>query len=292
MDRGSDDGGSLPDPPKAHLRKPSRNDALASRLLPHAPLQRGGEVGEGRRLGEDFADADLPQFLHRGGFDETGEQQDRQPGALGLAGVGTGIPILPGKYFVGIAPSNFTSPGVLAGYHSSATVATLAGAPFETPVLANQTTDNDRDNYDDGLRQSTGFYASGVLSGVLNLVPVAEPQNETTAGTPGATGGNTPGFFNTIDGTASGAPIFDFNSNVTVDFGFYTQCLGDVVFADDGGDGSDGGFTSNNPNTKPQSSSSSSQAVVSSPASSKSSSPSSNPPSATRSFSTTSRSTT
>jgi hypothetical protein len=148
------------------------------------------------------------------------------------AGVGTSIPILPGKYFVGIAPSNFTSPGVLAGFHSSATVANTAGAPVETAVAANQTTDNDRDNYDDGLKAAAGFYTNGVLSGVLNLVPVAEPQNETTAGLPGAAGGNTPGFFNTIDGTVNGAPVFDFNSNITVDFGFYTLSLGNFVFED------------------------------------------------------------
>ncbi len=50
----------------------------------------------------------------------------------------------------------------------------------------------------------------------------------------GLAGGATPGHPNTVSGAAGGTAILDADSNVTVDFGFYTQYLGNLVFADTG----------------------------------------------------------
>lgn len=153
--------------------------------------------------------------------------------ATNAAGLGTGSPLLPGKYFIGIAPSNFAGTGMLVGLHSSGTVISNVGALSDTAIAGNQLTDNDRDNFDDGAKQTaTPFYAGGVLSQQLMLSPSTEPSDETTLGMPGATGGTTPGHPQTLDGTANGATILDNNANLTVDFGFYTQKLGDIVFGD------------------------------------------------------------
>ncbi len=149
-----------------------------------------------------------------------------------LNGIGMNIPLLRGRYFIGIAASNFGPFGQLIDYLSSGTVAGVNGVPVELPIAGNMNTDNDKDNFDDGLAQSAGFYTGGVLSGPLVVDFGTEPVNETTAGMPGATGGNTPGHPNTIDGTVNGAPILDFNSNLTVDFGFYSLRLGNLVWYD------------------------------------------------------------
>src|SRR6185436_1103281 len=92
-------------------------------------------------------------------------------------------------------------------------------------------TDLDGDNVDDGIKQpGASFYkistVTGVLSGALNLSANAETLNETTQ--PGNNlNGVTPGHPNTINGLAGGFDIEDDESNLTVDFGFYNQRLGD-----------------------------------------------------------------
>ncbi len=164
------------------------------------------------------------------------------------AGVGTGTGLAAGSYVVGISPYNFVAAGapatmggapfmagMLSGYLSSNTSASNAGVVTDPQLASNGLTNSDQDNFDDGLKQASGFYAAGVLSQALTLAK-PEPLGETTKPS-GTTGGATPGHNNTIDGTAGGTAISDDNSNVTVDFGFYSQCLGNVVFEDNGAGG-------------------------------------------------------
>ncbi|NOT61917.1 MAG: hypothetical protein HOP19_17010, partial [Acidobacteria bacterium] len=133
---------------------------------------------------------------------------------------------------IGGAP--FTA-GMLRGYLSSNTSTSNTGVITDPQLASNGATNSDQDNFDDGLKQATGFYALGVLSEKL-VIAAPEPLGEITKPS-GTTGGATPGHNNTVDGTAGGTAIADNNSNVTVDFGFYTQCLGNVVFEDNGAGG-------------------------------------------------------
>ncbi|MFN8490287.1 MAG: SdrD B-like domain-containing protein [Caldilineaceae bacterium] len=125
----------------------------------------------------------------------------------------------PGNYVVGIAPTNFTTGGVLAGYHSSGLTLASNGAFTETVAPA---ADGNADNDDNGQAQGTGFYVGGVLSSVLHVLN-DEPINEIAANQPDALPGTTLGLSD---------PNRDNASNLTVDFGFYTVALGDRVFVD------------------------------------------------------------
>jgi hypothetical protein len=115
-------------------------------------------------------------------------------------------------YVVGIAPSNFAAGGPLAGYHSSLTTANASGVPTET---AAPDPDNDADNDDNGTKQpaSAPFYGGGVLSAPVTLNQGAEPTGENP------------------DNNDS---VPEANSNLTVDFGFYTTAIGNTVWVDDG----------------------------------------------------------
>ncbi len=127
------------------------------------------------------------------------------------AGVGTGTALTAGKYLVGIPASNFAAGGPLTGYYSSGAAAdvngnindTIGGAP---PAGV--------DGDDQGLTQSAGFYAGGVLSKSLAIKDGASPTGETPNNSP--------------------ATVPDQNSDLTIDFGFYTMVLGDTVFSDNG----------------------------------------------------------
>ncbi|HMV84251.1 MAG TPA: SdrD B-like domain-containing protein [Blastocatellia bacterium] len=161
-----------------------------------------------------------------------------------LNGAGTAEVLLEGRYFVGIAASNFGPLGLLREYWSSGTVAGPGGVTTESAIPGNMTTNDDKDNFDDGLVQAAGFYAGGVLSGPLVAMYKNEPTNETTAGMPGATGGATPGHPSTVNGQPDGPLVLDESSNLTVDFGFYTLRLGNLVWYDKNNSGSvDGGET-------------------------------------------------
>ncbi len=144
------------------------------------------------------------------------------------AGVVNGLPLLPGMYWVGIAPMNFVSGGVLQNWSSSGTSINNTGSVSETLIAGNQVSNDDKDNFDDGVKTASGFFAGGIMSNKLTLAVISEPLNETTAGMPGATGGATPGFTNAVNGEA----ILDSHSNITVDFGFYAMSLGNLVFID------------------------------------------------------------
>jgi protocatechuate 3,4-dioxygenase beta subunit len=156
---------------------------------------------------------------------------DAQTYVGGVAlGAGNETPLYPGSYVVGIPASNFAPGGPLNGYHSSGTTISGAGviadaaAPDpDTGVLPNPGVD--RDENGDKQLPSAAFYPDGVLSKALSVTanePLAEPEPAGTA--------------------PEGTPIEDFRSNLTVDFGFYTQSVGDIVWVDDGA----GGGTFNN----------------------------------------------
>jgi len=114
-----------------------------------------------------------------------------------------------GDYVVVIPASQFAPAGILNGYWSSGTSMNGAGTISE---LAAPDPDNDLDNDDNGMRQTGG----AVQSGAVTLGPAAnEPINDTD-----------------VDPTNPAGEAPDAQSNRTVDFGFYRQELGDLVFVD------------------------------------------------------------
>jgi LPXTG-site transpeptidase (sortase) family protein len=123
-----------------------------------------------------------------------------------------------GDYVVVIPSTQFASGGPLEGYWSSGTTISSAGAIGET---AAPDPDNDLDNDDNGTRQTSGAFNGAVLSGAVTLGP----------GTNEPTGDNDP----TANPEAGEAP--NNQSNRTVDFGFYRQQLGNLVFLDDNRNG-------------------------------------------------------
>lgn len=119
-----------------------------------------------------------------------------------------------GDYVVSIASSNFT--GVLSGYWSSATSRSTAGVVSET--TANNADTNPSDIDDNGTLQTSGTLNGAVTSAVVTLGPGAsEPSKETD-------------LDGTLPGNQQGQP--DAQANMTVDFGFYTITLGDIVWND------------------------------------------------------------
>ncbi|WKZ51462.1 MAG: sortase [Anaerolineales bacterium] len=123
-----------------------------------------------------------------------------------------------GDYVVVIPSTQFASGGALEGYWSSGTTISSAGAIGET---AAPDPDNDTDNDDNGMLQTSGAFNGAVLSGAVTLGP----------GTNEPTGDNDP----TANPEAGEAP--NNQSNRTVDFGFYRQQLGNLVFVDVNGNG-------------------------------------------------------
>ncbi len=125
--------------------------------------------------------------------------------------------LVPGNYIVGIDPSNFAPGRPLAGYLSSGTTISPTGVITDPAVDPNNNVNSD----DNGVKQTAGFFAGGVLSLPVTLTPGAEPPAEET------------GVFNNNDNTR----VPDTNSNLTVDFGFYTQSVGNLVWVDNGAGG-------------------------------------------------------
>lgn len=122
--------------------------------------------------------------------------------------------LAPGNYVVVIPASQFASGGPLAGYQSSGAAIDASGAVSELPA---PDPDNDVDNEDNGARQSGG----AVVSGAVTLGPNAdEPTDDADAPA--------------MD-PAGEAP--NDRSNRTVDFGFYRQELGNLIFVDVNGNG-------------------------------------------------------
>ncbi len=122
--------------------------------------------------------------------------------------------LTPGNYVVGIAASNFATAAPLAGYLSSGTTISNAGVVSEAVATDPDSNSNTDDN---GTRQAAGYYAGGVLSAPVTVTHGAEPTTEEA------------GVFNN-----NSAAIPDANSNLTVDFGFYTQSVGNIVWLDGG----------------------------------------------------------
>ncbi len=134
----------------------------------------------------------------------------------GGTALGSPVPLYPGQYVVGIAPSNFTGGGALAGYHSSGTTISTAGVIGEV-VAPDPNNDTDRDDNGDTVRTPAVFYTGGVI-GKPVFIDSSEPTGEPESA------GNAPGPL----------PIADGSSNLTLDFGFYTTSLGNLVWVDDG----------------------------------------------------------
>lgn len=124
-----------------------------------------------------------------------------------------------GDYIVRIPNDNFTVGGTtdaLVGYWSSGTTINASGIPSDS---TSNDPDTDADDSDEnGITTLAGTTINFVQSAVVTLGPDGtEPVGETDL-----SGGQ-------------GAP--DGNANMTVDFGFYRQTLGDLVFVDINEDG-------------------------------------------------------
>uniref|UniRef100_UPI00101D0243 SdrD B-like domain-containing protein n=1 Tax=Candidatus Oscillochloris fontis TaxID=2496868 RepID=UPI00101D0243 len=121
----------------------------------------------------------------------------------------------PGTYRVGIPASQFEPvAGVLRGYYSSRVTMTNAGVLTETGPPDPDTNASDTD--DNGARQTSGFYNGGVLSLPVTIVAGSEPINENPD----------------VDPNTAERP--DNSDNQTVDFGFYTASVGNIVWDDNG----------------------------------------------------------
>jgi hypothetical protein len=126
----------------------------------------------------------------------------------GGAPLPTPKPLTAGKYVVGVAPSAFAAGGPLAGYHSSGSAISSDGAL--TDGIANT---GPVDGDDNGREQTSGFYAGGVLSAIIDLKAGRTPTGE--------------------DPDNNDPTIPDTSSDLTIDFGFYTASLGNQVWVDD-----------------------------------------------------------
>jgi uncharacterized repeat protein (TIGR01451 family) len=137
------------------------------------------------------------------------------------AALGTPEGLYPGQYFVGIAPSNFAPGGPLAGYYSSGTTINAAGVISEADA-PDPDNDTDRDDNGNKVASNATFYTNGVLSKPVSVSYYNEP--ETEFGTRGTS-------------VLTGDPIADAASNLTIDFGFYTTSIGNLVWDDNGAGG-------------------------------------------------------
>ncbi|MFV9504440.1 MAG: SdrD B-like domain-containing protein [Oscillochloridaceae bacterium umkhey_bin13] len=129
-------------------------------------------------------------------------------------------PLYPAQYIVGLPVSNFTGTSPLVGYHSSGTSIQNNGTLSEAPAPDPDVDPTDRDDNGDTVRTNGAFYQRGVISKPV-FVGDGEPLNE-----PESTG-MAPG----------GGAIQDIDSNLTIDFGFYTTSVGNLVWVDDGAGG-------------------------------------------------------
>lgn len=137
--------------------------------------------------------------------------------------------LAPSDYVVVVPSSNFENGNSLAGYWSSSTSlnadSSIAEVPAPDPDFGLDGIpgggDDDRDNDDNGTRQGGGTFAGAVISNAVTLGPGGvEPIDDADA---------------PVMDPAGEAP--NDRSNRTVDFGFYRQQLGDLVFVDVNGNG-------------------------------------------------------
>lgn len=124
-----------------------------------------------------------------------------------------------GNYVVVIPASQFSGAGPLVGYWSSGTTIDAAGTVSET-TAPDVDVDAD-DNDDNGTRTTLAGFNGAVISAAVTLESTpSEPTNDADAESP-----NPPG------------EAVNDQSNRTVDFGFYRQTLGNLVFIDVNSDG-------------------------------------------------------
>lgn len=121
-----------------------------------------------------------------------------------------------GNYIVVISASNFASGEVLEGYWSSGTARNASGVITESAAPDADLDSSDTD--DNGTLQASGSLSGAVIAQIVTLGPTFnEPQGETDLDA-------------TLSGNQQGQP--DAQANMTVDFGFYTITLGDLVWND------------------------------------------------------------
>jgi uncharacterized repeat protein (TIGR01451 family) len=145
-----------------------------------------------------YRDSNANGVCEPGTDTQVGASQTTTGNAADPAGNYLFVGLPAGAYCAHLPESNFTAPGVLAGYNSSTGTNANAAGPFEPAGNP----DNNTNNNDDGTR-ATG---NGILSGIINLAVGAEP---------------------TTDGDT------DANTNLTLDFGvFRPASLGDFVWND------------------------------------------------------------
>lgn len=122
--------------------------------------------------------------------------------------------LFPGDYVVVIPASNFASSGLLQGYWSSGTSRDTLGALTE---IAAPSPDGDpTDSDDNGFLQVGGAFDGAVVSLPVTLGgEIFEPIDESD--------------LHPVDGQGNQP---DIRANMTVDFGFYTLSLGNLVWAD------------------------------------------------------------
>jgi LPXTG-site transpeptidase (sortase) family protein len=116
-----------------------------------------------------------------------------------------------GDYTIILPASNFAGSAVLDGYWSSGTSYDSAGALSEATA---PDPDTNTDLNDNGMLQSSGTFSGAVTAQPVTLGPTySEPQSES-------------------DVAAGGQGQPDDQANMTVDFGFYTMSLGNLVWLD------------------------------------------------------------
>ncbi|MCS6836523.1 MAG: GEVED domain-containing protein [Anaerolineae bacterium] len=183
----------------------------------------GGLFGNGVQDGTEPGIANVVVNLYRD--DDNNGVPDTAPGSP-LASTTTDSNgyyifdgLLPGRYIVTVAASNFASGGPLFEHGSSI-------GNYSAPTTAN-TRDDRRDNGIDNPNPTINY---GVISHSVNLTLFGEPTNEA----PGDLSGNPahgPGFI------GNNAEV-NINSNMTIDFGFVRyMSLGNRVWLDDGAGG-------------------------------------------------------
>lgn len=130
-----------------------------------------------------------------------------------------------GDYVVVIPSSQFAAGALLEGYWSSGTSINGSGAVSDTfapdpdlgPDGVAGGTDDDRDSDDNGATTFSGNAINYVSSAAVTLGPgTSEPTGETAP---------------------NGQGTFDNRANMTVDFGFFTVEIGDLIFLDSVVDG-------------------------------------------------------
>ncbi len=117
----------------------------------------------------------------------------------------------PGTYTVVLTSSNFGSSAVLEGYWSSGTGRDGTGAVVES---AAPDPDNNTDLDDNGSLQNSGTFSGGVIALPVTLGPAYDEPTDDD------------------DLAAGGQGQPDNQANMTVDFGFYTMNIGNLVWLD------------------------------------------------------------